>query len=638
MPKSHGGERNSFACWKPSSGAIWSALLTGAAVLALPNAALAAPCTNAANLVGFSHPNVVIDSAEQASLPVPHCNIYGRVDPDRPGRGSDTKVYNIGFNVRLPDAWNRRFLELGGGGTDGSIPTTDPFTSSSAGSSQLAEGYAITSNDGGHEDASGPFGPNPTLTADPNLSSDQDDATGGTAHFGVDPQARNDFGYNALSKNASVARALIRAYYQKGPRYSYFNGCSNGGREAFMASQRFPGLFNGIVAKSPGFDLPRAAVAEAWNQQALLPLTTTAMTDPTTNPPEPYFGDTFSNADLALVGNAVNAACDALDGVADGMVNNILACTDRRVYRELANLQCGGAKMASCLSHRQITALKSIVAGPRNASGQQLYAFDQVYSASSTSGPAIGPHYRAFPWDPGIAATAPAALGWQGWMMTLVPQAAPVNTALNLTLGGGAIPMVFMTPPAPLPTTPATGGDARASYVVNFDFDADAPKIFATAGFYRQSSIEFMAATDTDLTAFKDRGGKMIITHGGADGVFSLTDTARWYNAMNETMGGDAQSFVRLFSVPGMAHCGGGPATSSYDDFGALVNWVENNQAPDTILATAPAGTTFAGRTRPLCPYPKYARYKGTGDIESAASFACHQPPNFTGHELDGQD
>jgi feruloyl esterase len=617
---------------------IWWILLSSAAAVALPNASLAAPCTNAANLAGFSHHNTVIDSAEEATTPVPHCNIYGRINPDREGRGTDTKIYNIGFNVRLPDAWNHRFLQLGGGGTDGSIPTTDPFNPGAAGYNQLGEGYAITSNDGGHEDAAGPFGPNPTLIANPNLSNDQDDATGGTAHFGVDPQARVDYGYNAIQKSAMVAKALIRAYYQGPPQYSYFNGCSNGGREAFVASQRFPKLFDGIVAKSPGFDLPRAAVAEAWNQRALLPLTRSAADDPTTNPPAPYFGDTFSNSDLGLVGNAVNAACDALDGVADGMVNNFLACTDRRVHPELRKLQCVGGKTDTCLSRRQIKALTSIVGGPRNSGGQQLYAFDQVYASSGSSGPAIGPHYRAFPWDPGIAATSPGALGWQAWMMALIPQAAPVNTALNLTLGGGALPMIFVTPPVPLPTTPATGGDARAHYVLNFDFDADAPKIFATHGIYRQSSVEFMTGADVDLSAFELRGGKMIISHGGADGVFSLTDTTRWYNAMNERMGADAQSFVRLFAVPGMAHCGGGPATSSYDDFGAVVNWVENGQAPDTILATAPAGSPFAGRTRPLCPYPQYARYKGTGDVESSDSFECVQPRHFTGRELDGDE
>lgn len=596
--------------------------------------AFGASCTNT-RIMSFSTPNVVIDSAVQALTPVPHCNVYGRINPNRAGINGDGKIYNIGFNLRLPDTWNRRFLELGGGGTDGSIPTADPVSPATAGLAQLSAGYAITSNDGGHEDSS-----SAALAANPHLSSDQDDATGGTAHFGVDPQARLDYGYAAMAQNAEVAKAIIKYFYMNTPRYSYFKGCSNGGREAFMASQRFPDLFDGIAAMSPGFDLPRAAVAEAWNEQALLPLTTGAPTDPTTNPPEPYFGNTFTSTDLQTIATAVNAACDRLDGVADGMVNNWLACTNKRVLQQLTALcQSGG----SCISPAQTTALKKIIGGPRNSKGQQLYAFDQYYSGPFSHGHAwwhrfnrIGPDYRAFPWDPGIATPSPVGgIGWQAWMLTLIPPLAPVNTALNLTLGGGALPMVFVTPPQVLPTTPAAGGDARASYVLNFDFDRDAPKIFAAKGPYTRSSIEFMAATSTDLSDFKRRGGKLVISHGTADGVFSPTDTARWYNALDEENHGNADRFVRLFIVPGMTHCGGGPSTSSYDDFAAVVNWVENGQAPDSILATAPPGSQFAGRTRPLCPYPEYAQYTG-GSIELASSFVCKRYPNFTGHELDG--
>jgi feruloyl esterase len=173
--------------------------------------------------------------------------------------------------------------------------------------------------------------------------------------------------------------------------------------------------------------------------------------------------------------------------------------------------------------------------------------------------------------------------------------------------------------------------------VLKFNFDTDAPKIFRTFGRYSQSSIQFMAATSPDLRAFKNHRGKMIISHGTGDGVFSVTDTARWYNAMNDFMGGYSRQFVRLFVVPGMAHCGGGPATSSYDDFAAVVKWVEKSIPPDSILATAPSGTPFAGSTRPLCPYPLFAKYTG-GSVANAASFRCVAPPHFTGRELDGFD
>ena len=588
------------------------AAAAGAALLAatvVPAANAATPCAH--TVPGMAIEKAVIDLAVAATDPVPHCNIYGRIDTRT---GVDGKTYSIGFNLRLPDNWNGRFVELGGGGTDGSIPTADPFTPFSAGLMQLSSGYAITSNDGGHEDAS-----SSALAADPHLVSQQDDARGGTAHFGADPKARNDFGFNAMAKTADVAKYIVGRYYHKRPSYSYFQGCSNGGREAFMAAQRFPDLFDGIAAKSPGFDLPRAAVAEAWNQQALEPLVRNAPTDPTSNPKVHYFGDAISSADFDLIASAINAACDKLDGVADGMVNDFLACTNARVIPELTKIKCAGAKNATCLAPATIHALTRIIGGPRNSKGQQLYAFN----------PNVGTSYRAFPWDPG------AGQGWPIWMLAIVPQAKPVNTALNLTLGGGALPSIFVTPPVLLPTTPATGGDARANYILKFDFDRDAPKIFRSTPKYPQSSIAFMAATSSNLDAFKRRGGKMIISHGTADGVFSVTDTARWYNALDRRMRGNAADFVRLFVVPGMGHCGGGPATSSYDDFTTLVNWVEKKVAPTRVTATAPTGSTFAGRSRPLCPYPKYARYLG-GDVEKASSFACTEPSHFSGRELDG--
>ena len=196
----------------------------------------------------------------------------------------------------------------------------------------------------------------------------------------------------------------------------------------------------------------------------------------------------------------------------------------------------------------------------------------------------------------------------------------PTNTALNLSLGAGATSMIFITPPFVLPTS------AFQQFAFQFNFDTQAPLIFNRSGIYTQSSVEFMTGTSTDLRAFRERGGKMIIYHGTADGVFSIVDTARWYQVMNRRMNHRAQDFARLFPVPGMTHCGGGPATSQFDTFSLLVNWVENRIAPDTILATAPAGTPWPGRTRPLCPYPAFARYNGSGDLNIAANFTCTRP------------
>jgi feruloyl esterase len=194
-------------------------------------------------------------------------------------------------------------------------------------------------------------------------------------------------------------------------------------------------------------------------------------------------------------------------------------------------------------------------------------------------------------------------------------------------LGGGSLPHVFVTPPD---VTPLAGLEA---YIFNFDFDTDAPKIFKTSGIYKQSSMQFMTARSTDLQPFKRHGGKMIIYHGNSDGVFSPHDTIKWYEAMDERMPGKAQSFVRLFLVPGMGHCGAGPGTTQFDAFTPLVSWVEHGIAPDSIVATAPSGTPWPGRTRPLCPYPKQARYTGSGDINNAANFVCELPHHGRGHD-----
>jgi feruloyl esterase len=521
-------------------------------------------------------PNTVFTTATPQSAPIAHCEVIGKIDPRT---GVDGKSYAIGFHLRLPDNWNKRFFFQGGGGTDGTI-------GDALGNGVVAQGYAVVSTDAGHDNG---------IDNDPNA--------GGTAAFGVDPQARIDYGYNAVDQVTQTAKVIIKKYFGSYPAYSYFVGCSNGGRQGMVASQRFPRYFDGIVAGDPGFDLPRAAVAEAWNEQALAPLATKLSTNG-----QPYLPDTFSDVDLELAANAILAACDDLDGLVDGIVDNYAACANHRVYPQLKAIQCTGPKNDSCLSAGQVEALKMIYAGPENSRGKQLYSDWQ--------------------WDPGISGLLSLRLWSLG--MPLPPGAPLSNNALNLTLGGGALPLIFVTPPA---ITPATGLEA---YIFGFNFDTDAPKIFKTSGIYRESSMRFMTALETDLQPFKKHGGKMIIYHGNSDGVFSPHDTINWYNAMNARMYGKAQSFTRLFLVPGMGHCALGPSTYAFDAFTPLVNWVENGIAPDSIVAMAPPGTPWPGRTRPLCPYPKQTRYIGSGDIENAANFVC-ELPHF-GHGCDFGD
>jgi pimeloyl-ACP methyl ester carboxylesterase len=523
-------------------------------------------CTEFMNMP-IPNTTITLTQDNPASATVPeHCEIIGAINQRI---GVDGMSYAIGFHLRMPENWNKKFYFQGGGGSDGNL-------GDALGSGALSQGYAVVSTDAGHDN---------TMNSDPNAA--------GTAAFGVDPQARIDYGYNALDKVTVIAKQIVKLHYAEKPRYSYFVGCSNGGRQGMVASQRFPGHFDGIVAGDPGFNLPKAAIAEAWNEQALAPLATKLSTNG-----QPYLPDTFTDGDLALAANAILAACDKLDGLVDGVVDNYPACTNKKVYPQLSAIQCTGPKTAACLSAGQIEALKTIYAGPRNSRGKALYSDWQ--------------------WDAGITGFLSLRLWSLG--IPLAPGAPLINNSLNLTLGGGALPMIFTTPPA---ITPLTGLE---KYIFEYNFDTDAPKIFKTSGIYKQSSMQFMSAASTDLSAFKRRGGKLIVYHGQSDGVFSPRDTTNWYNEMDENMRGSAQEFARLFLVPGMGHCGMGPGTTSFDAFSAVVRWVENGIAPDSIIATASFDAPWPGRTRPLCPYPEQTRYAGTGDINDAVNFVCEMP------------
>jgi feruloyl esterase len=269
--------------------------------------------------------------------------------------------------------------------------------------------------------------------------------------------------------------------------------------------------------------------------------------------------------------------------------------------------------------------LKKIYAGPVNSKGRRLYS-NWFWDAGI--------------WDP---PTAPGA-GWGLWNVVTAP-VPHVNTAINLTLGAGAIPMIFVTPPV---VTPVAGPTGQESYLFHFNFDTDASKIFASTKDYPQSSMDFMAAVSLDLKPLKNRGGKLIISSSVNDGIFSGASIARWYRLMNQHMDGRAPDFARLFMVPNMAHCGGGPATNDFavNELSALTAWVENGTAPDRIIAANhntsspfPNGGLFdprvamnfpTGGTRPLCPYPQIPKYKGSGMTNDAANFVC------VGH--DGRD
>lgn len=517
------------------------------------------------------------DAANPSGNYPAHCEVQGQLNKRT---GSDGKPYAIGFEIRMPTSWNGKFFFQGGGGTDGSVnPALGRLTGGGATSNALTMGYSVVSTDGGHTTEAAP-------------------AFTGGALFGLDPQARVDYGYNAVGTLTPLAKKIVTTHYAKAVDRSYFVGCSNGGRQAMVAASRFGDQFDGIIAGNPGFDLPKAALQHAWDTQQFLSVS-----------PGNVAG-ALSVADMKLVGQRILAKCDALDGATDGIVSDMPAC--QAAFKLATDVPtCTGAADGTCLTAIQKTALQKIMDGPKNSAGTQLYS--------------------DWPWDPGVAASAAGFSSWRAWKLEN-----PILGGLPIiaALGGPALPYIFTTPPTDIGAgvnvadTPTIVGKIFG-YLASFNFDTDAPKIFSTSGAYTESAMSFMTPPNpTSLSTFKSKG-KLLVYHGGGDPVFSVNDTVRWYNELSAANTGTS-NFARLFVVPGMGHCSGGVATDKFDMFSALTNWVENGKAPDSVTASLTAGNTdvpvnwSAARTRPLCAYPKHAVLNaGATDIESAGSFSC---------------
>src|SRR5271163_3211268 len=402
-------------------------------------ASVSGPTTSCASLAALALPNTrIISATEVTSTGGNYCNVVGVIDERVSSQDPDHFVYGIGFELNLPDSWIGRFEMQGGGGTDGSV--SSPMGSAGT---ELAMGWAVAADDGGHEDAPG----NPAFGW-----IDDDANAGGTGHFGLDEQARVDYGYNGIAKTAEISKLIIARYYGQEAQYSYLWGCSDGGRDAMVAAQREPDMFDGLVAGNPGFDLPRAGVAEAWNEQQLAPLATS-----TDSNGQPYLPPTLQAQDLEVASAAILSACDALDGLVDGIIDNYLACTNEKVYPALAAYTCSASGAhgntphgGTCLTAGQVTALKRIYAGPRNSHGVPLYS---------------SWFWDAGIWDPPSAFGA----GWQAWNVSFFG-APNANTAINLTLGAGAIPMIFTNPPV---VTPVDGTNGQEAFIFNYNFDTD---------------------------------------------------------------------------------------------------------------------------------------------------------------------
>jgi len=496
-----------------------------------------------------------------------HCLITGQMNQRI--SSVDGNSYAIGFEMRLPVDWNGRFFYQANGGIDGRVaPSMGGMLGGGSLSTALSEGFAVINSDTGHQ--------------------------GPTPFFGIDPQARLDYGYSAVGTLTPMAKALITSAYGKGPDRSYFAGCSNGGRHAMIAAARYADQYDGILAGNPGFNLPQSAVAQLYAAQQFTLVTTSVNDDG-----EPDISSAFTQAERDLIASSVLARCDGLDGLVDGIVADSMTCQATfELERDVPT--CPADRDGSCLSADQKTVLGNIMAGARNSSGEALYA--------------------SFPYDAGMNNP-----NWAFWKFTA-----------SQILDPGSVSFIFSTPPHDFDAFVAQSGLQTA---LNFDMDNDAPKIFATNDVYTEAAMSYMTPPNpSDLSTLRDRGAKMMVFHGISDGIFSTDDTARWYNELNAQNAGRADDFTRLFLIPGMNHCAGGPSTDQFDMVTALVNWVEQGEAPDRVIATArgegnardvnPAlpANWANDRTRPLCPYPEIAKYTGNGDIDDAANFSCEAP------------
>lgn len=523
-----------------------------------------ASCTALATRLSFANTTFTAVNAIAAGTltvggtPVPaHCQVTGKMFQ----RVStvDGNSYAIGFEMRLPNAWNGRFFYQGNGGTDGAVATAVGSVSAGGGlTNALNLGFAVISSDAGHNGAQ-----NPT--------------------FGIDPQARLDYGYQAVAKLTPMAKAVIQTAYGKGPDRSYFGGCSNGGRHTMVAASRYSDQYDGFLSGDPGTRLPLAATANIGGFQNYLSVATTP-TDASTG---------FTTAERLLVANAVTAKCDALDGVTDGLIQDTKACQAAfDLNRDVPT--CPGARDGTCLSAAQKTAIGKNFSGVTTSTGTKIYS--------------------TWPYDNGIATG-----GWSFWKFT-VPA----------ILDSGAVAFIWQVPPES-PT-----GFSGPVFASTSSVDTLYAKIQATNATYTENSLSFMTPPNpTDLSALKGRGAKLMIYHGTSDPIFSSDDIVACVEGLRSANGVDASNFARLFLIPGMNHCSGGPATDQFDMLTPLVNWVEKGQAPDSVIASArgassPGGTNpdvpaswLPNRTRPLCSFPEVARYNGSGSPELAKSFTC---------------
>jgi len=450
----------------------------------------------------------------------------------------------IGFEVWIPpaDRWNHNFEGVGNGAYIGAI-------SYGALANALQRGFAAASTDTGH--------------------------TGSELSFAIGhPEKIVDWGYRAVHVMTEAAKLIIRDYTGSFPQHSYFNGCSTGGAQALAEVQRFPADYDGVVAGDPGNNRVHLNIGFLWAFAATHDSTGKSI---------------LPTSKLQLLHDAIIAACDASDGIKDGIISDPQACRF-----DPASLLCRGRETDTCLTPLQVEAVRKVYQGPRNPrTGEQLIA---GYSPGSESPPED--EYK----------------GWKTYITDL-------NEPMRLDFWKY---WVFNDP----------NWDWRT-----FDYDRDVA--------YADQKVASVNASSTDVKAFKDRGGKVLMYSGWADPVGPPLDAVHYYEQVSSAMGGlqRTQDFFRLFLAPGMGHCAGGVGPQifggaragndphvvppqinldpEHDVLSALDHWVQMGTAPDYLIAIHLGPNDVPDRTRRLCPYPSKAAWNGRGSPDEAANFRC---------------
>jgi Tannase and feruloyl esterase len=465
------------------------------------------------------------------SLPA-FCRVVAEAKP--------TADSDIKLEVWLPaSGWNGKLQGIGNGGFAGLI---DYYQIGAA----MKKGYASTATDAGH-------------TGSPV------DASWAMGH----PEKVVDFGHRGIHEMTRVAKSLVQSFYGSAPKHSYFAGCSDGGREALMEAQRYPTDYDGILAGAP---------ANYWSA-----LFSTAVIDTQALTVDP--ASFIPQSKLPAISAAVLAACDELDGVRDGILND-----PRQCHFDPASIQCkAGEDSDKCLTAPQAAALKTIYDGLHDSTGHVIFP---GFMRGAEDGPG----------------------GWGLW----ITGSAPARSLMTYFGFGFYTYMVYEK----------TDWDYK-TFVLAPGMKAAEDKTAAA-----------LNATDSDLKPFHSAGGKLILYHGWEDPAIPSVNSVNYYDSVVTTMGtSSADSFVRLYMLPGVQHCGGGPGPDSFGQVGdwtspddpqhnarfALEQWVEKGSAPSSIIASkyADGPQQPPKMTRPLCPYPESAKYKGTGDTNDAANFVC---------------